>query len=598
MARASSTRSGASSSASPRETARARRALVARRHRRARRRRLQLRGARARAAASAGLVPEGEAAHLQRLLRGAHASRAARPASYDDGRRRALRRPASSTSTSARVALEVCEDIWSPDGPMRRRCYAGAELVVNVSASPFRLGVVDDAARDDRHARRRQPGDGRLREPRRRQRRPRLRRRRLRRPERPPGARGAALPRGRSRRSTVDLDRTRRLRAENTTWRTDQEAFAAHARRACAACAVDEPTARARAARATRCRRTGASSCPPPSAPRPRARRVLRGAARRARARRRRLLREDRRVQDHRRRALGRARQPARACSSRAATSTGASPTLDDAGAPREGARDAARLLHADALLVGGDARAPPSRRPRELGVPLAIVSIDDAFERELEAVEKMLQPGEALTPLARQNVQARVRAERMWTWANSAGGLFLQTSNMSEKAVGYTTIGGDVEGALAVIANLPEDGRQLPARLPARDDRLGGHPPDAAQARRRAELRRGPGGREGAHAVPGARRLLRALRRREDGARRGGASALRAHVPRATTPARLDDWTAQVRAALHGSRSTSGCRRRSALHVGNLDLERERALQLPVVQRSEWQRRERMIVA
>ncbi len=34
------------------------------------------------------------------------------------------------------VALEVCEDLWSPDGPMRRRCYAGAELVLNLSASP------------------------------------------------------------------------------------------------------------------------------------------------------------------------------------------------------------------------------------------------------------------------------------------------------------------------------------------------------------------------------------------------------------------------------------------------------------------------------
>jgi NAD+ synthase (glutamine-hydrolysing) len=41
------------------------------------------------------------------------------------------------------VALEVCEDLWSPDGPLRRRCYAGAELVVNVSASPYRVGVVD-----------------------------------------------------------------------------------------------------------------------------------------------------------------------------------------------------------------------------------------------------------------------------------------------------------------------------------------------------------------------------------------------------------------------------------------------------------------------
>ncbi|MDF2696736.1 MAG: synthetase, partial [Labilithrix sp.] len=40
------------------------------------------------------------------------------------------------------LALEVCEDLWSPDGPMRRRSYAGAEVIVNVSASPYRLGVV------------------------------------------------------------------------------------------------------------------------------------------------------------------------------------------------------------------------------------------------------------------------------------------------------------------------------------------------------------------------------------------------------------------------------------------------------------------------
>src|SRR5207244_233086 len=33
----------------------------------------------------------------------------------------------------------------------------------------------------------------------------------------------------------------------------------------------------------------------------------------------------------------------------------------------------------------------------------------------------------------------------------------FLQTGNMSEKAVGYTTIGGDLMGALAVLANVPK---------------------------------------------------------------------------------------------------------------------------------------------
>src|SRR5262249_47650632 len=38
-----------------------------------------------------------------------------------------------------------------------------------------------------------------------------------------------------------------------------------------------------------------------------------------------------------------------------------------------------------------------------------------------------------------------------------SSGALFLQTGNMSEKALGYTTVGGDLEGAFSVIANLPK---------------------------------------------------------------------------------------------------------------------------------------------
>ena len=30
------------------------------------------------------------------------------------------------------LAVEVCEDAWSPDGPMRRRCYSGSEIVVKI----------------------------------------------------------------------------------------------------------------------------------------------------------------------------------------------------------------------------------------------------------------------------------------------------------------------------------------------------------------------------------------------------------------------------------------------------------------------------------
>src|SRR5262249_33789472 len=101
--------------------------------------------------------------------------------------------------------------------------------------------------------------------------------------------------------------------------------------------------------------------------------------------------------------------------------------------------------------------RSAAEQIARDLGVPFKIVSVEDAFERELQAVAAMLGPGEQVTPVTMQNIQARVRGARMWNWSNSSGGLFLQTGNMSEKAVGYTTVGGDLEGSLSVISNVPK---------------------------------------------------------------------------------------------------------------------------------------------
>ncbi|MGI9021986.1 MAG: NAD+ synthase [Acidimicrobiales bacterium] len=39
-----------------------------------------------------------------------------------------------------RVGVTVCEDIWSPTGPMTDQAAGGAELMVNISASPFYAG--------------------------------------------------------------------------------------------------------------------------------------------------------------------------------------------------------------------------------------------------------------------------------------------------------------------------------------------------------------------------------------------------------------------------------------------------------------------------
>jgi NAD+ synthase (glutamine-hydrolysing) len=38
------------------------------------------------------------------------------------------------------VAVSICEDIWSPDGPTSMQAAAGAEVIVNINASPFHIG--------------------------------------------------------------------------------------------------------------------------------------------------------------------------------------------------------------------------------------------------------------------------------------------------------------------------------------------------------------------------------------------------------------------------------------------------------------------------
>ncbi len=43
-----------------------------------------------------------------------------------------------------RVAVSVCEDAWSPSGPIITQAAGGAELVVNINASPFYAGRIHE----------------------------------------------------------------------------------------------------------------------------------------------------------------------------------------------------------------------------------------------------------------------------------------------------------------------------------------------------------------------------------------------------------------------------------------------------------------------
>jgi NAD+ synthase (glutamine-hydrolysing) len=172
-----------------------------------------------------------------------------------------------------------------------------------------------------------------------------------------------------------------------------------------------------------------------------------------------------------------------------------------------------------------------------------------------------------------------------MWNWSNSAGGLFVQTGNMSEKAVGYTTVGGDLMGALAVIANVPKT--VVMYLLDYLQDSTG-----LEGIRRVLEKPPGP---ELAENQVGEEELMPFpvldacfyLFAGEKLLPREVALALGVMFPE-TPDEKLKAYVDKfVRLFLQSI--YKWVQSPLSLHIGNLDLERERALQLPVVTRPDW---------
>jgi NAD+ synthase (glutamine-hydrolysing) len=468
------------------------------------------------------------------------------------------------------VAIEVCEDVWSPDGPMRRRSYAGAEVVVNVSASPYRMGV--DGTRREMLATRAADTetvllyanavggqDGLIYD-------------------------GGGFVFQNGRRifeaprfaagwwsAVVDLDRTQRLRLENSTWRSDCETSLL-AGNSVRVLQVGGATAD-RSRLAYPVPDGGSFFLPPGGTPQ----------------------------SDPRDRALDDLFEALALGVKSYYEKTAAFTSL---GIALSGGRDSMLTLlvawRAAQLIEPGptriDAFYMPSRHSQtatreaaeqlacDVGARLAVVPIDEATDRELEVVEQMLGSGTP-TELTRQNVQARLRGQRMWNWANTSGALFLQTGDMSEKAVGYTTMGGDLEGALSVIANVPKTVVvALLQRLHARfgfsgiaatlATEPGPELADAQEAER--ELMPFPVLDACLHLYAGEKLSPSEI-----------VAALGSLFPDAAADQR-QTWVARF-TKLFSQSIYKWVQSPLSLHVGSLDLDRERALQMPVVQKTEW---------
>ena len=89
----------------------------------------------------------------------------------------------------------------------------------------------------------------------------------------------------------------------------------------------------------------------------------------------------------------------------------------------------------------------------KNLGIRYEVLPIEPAFlavEKQLEKVFAGTKPNEA-----EENMQSRLRGVTLMALSNKFGALVLTTGNKSEMAVGYCTLYGDMNGALAPIADV-----------------------------------------------------------------------------------------------------------------------------------------------
>ena len=89
------------------------------------------------------------------------------------------------------------------------------------------------------------------------------------------------------------------------------------------------------------------------------------------------------------------------------------------------------------------------------LGVEFRLIPIEPVFEQYLKTLEPEFDD---LTPgVTEENLQARIRGNLLMALSNKFGWLVLTTGNKSETSVGYATLYGDMAGGFAVIKDVPK---------------------------------------------------------------------------------------------------------------------------------------------
>jgi len=89
------------------------------------------------------------------------------------------------------------------------------------------------------------------------------------------------------------------------------------------------------------------------------------------------------------------------------------------------------------------------------LGMKLLTIPIEKVFQAYLDMLAETFKETEP--NVTEENIQARIRGNILMALSNKFGWLVLTTGNKSEMATGYTTLYGDMAGGFAVIKDVPK---------------------------------------------------------------------------------------------------------------------------------------------
>jgi len=101
------------------------------------------------------------------------------------------------------------------------------------------------------------------------------------------------------------------------------------------------------------------------------------------------------------------------------------------------------------------DSKSDAEALSRNLGIEFKVIPIEKAFGAYLETLAESLK---GTNPdVTEENLQARIRGNLLFALSNKFGWLVLACSNKSETAMGYTTLYGDMSGGLIPLKDVPK---------------------------------------------------------------------------------------------------------------------------------------------